>query len=238
VLIFNAFNLSPGRGLELDIETFTDSMKVNIASALASTQAVIPSMLKNSRGSVLFTGGGFALQPYADLTALSVGKAGLRALARCLFEELTPKGVHVATVTICGTVQAGTQFDPDLIAKAFLRLHDQPIGSFEPEIIFTGNANEKPHSDSKPSDKSFPYKALVSFRFKVPITDEIKALIPAEKSRVAELQNQDFITQFYLAKDGQHGWAAVQDKDKASAFEQLQTLPLHDYLDFEFEELY
>ncbi len=139
VLHFNAFTLAAGAATELDAETFNESMQINITSALVSTQAVIPSMIKNGKGTVLFTGGGFALQPFSDLAALSVGKAGLRALAHCLHQELKSKGVHVGTVTICGTVQPGTDFDPDLIAKAFVRLHDQPKGAFEAEIMFAGD---------------------------------------------------------------------------------------------------
>jgi short-subunit dehydrogenase len=237
VVIFNAFSLAPGKSLDVDLEKFHDSLKVNVSSALAAAQAVTPSMIKNGRGSILFTGGGFALQPFSDLAALSVGKAGLRALAHCLFNELKSKGVHAGTVTICGTVQPGSAFDPDVIAGEFLRLHDQPVGSFEPEIIFTG-ANDASLTDTSKTDaQSFPYKSLVSFRFKVPVTDEIKALIPAEKARIAQLRDQNVVTQVFLAKDGTHGWLALQGQDRNTLLEQLQTLPMHDYLHFEFDEL-
>ncbi len=139
VLVFNAYSAEPGKSTVVDPRKFDHALSVNITSALAATQAVIPFMRKLGKGTVLITGGGFALQPFSDLSALSVGKAGLRALAQCLYDELKDEGIHASTVTICGTVQPGTNFAPDLIAKAFMQLHDEPNGSFSAEIMFTGD---------------------------------------------------------------------------------------------------
>jgi NAD(P)-dependent dehydrogenase (short-subunit alcohol dehydrogenase family) len=80
-------------------------------------------MQARSRGSILFTGGGFALYPSPQAPALSLGKASIRALALILAQELAPAGVRVGTVTIMGTVTPGTSLDPNRIAAAFLDLH-------------------------------------------------------------------------------------------------------------------
>lgn len=82
------------------------------------------------------TGGGLASHPFADAVSLEIGKAGIRSLAFTLAQELKDSGIHVATVTICGTVQSGTHFDPDTIAQSYLALHKQPPEAFETEAIY------------------------------------------------------------------------------------------------------
>jgi len=141
VLHFNAYSLTPGRGSRVDADKFSQSLAVNVTAALVASQAVIPAMKNLGKGSILFTGGGYALTPGAQVTALSVGKAALRALNQCLFQELSASGIHVATVTVCGTIAPSTAFDPTTIADSFLQLHDQPVGAFEAEIIFNPSAS-------------------------------------------------------------------------------------------------
>jgi NAD(P)-dependent dehydrogenase (short-subunit alcohol dehydrogenase family) len=93
-------------------------------------------------GTILFTGGGLAIDPTGWLPAasLAIGKAGLRSLALTLHQELAPDGIHAGTVTIAGQIQPGTSFDPDSIAAAFWSMHTDPPGRFRNEIVFTGNA--------------------------------------------------------------------------------------------------
>lgn len=138
VLIYNAYSAEPGKGSTLDVDKFNQSLLVNFSGALVAAQAVAPAMMAKEKGTIIFTGGGFALQPFHNQTALSVGKAGLRALSHCLHQELGRKGVHAAMVTVCGIVKEGTAFAPDAIAKSFLALHDQSKGAFEAELTFTG----------------------------------------------------------------------------------------------------
>ncbi|NJL35119.1 MAG: short-chain dehydrogenase, partial [Chloroflexaceae bacterium] len=88
------------------------------------------------RGTILFTGGGLALDPYAQYASLAIGKAGLRSLTYTLGAELEPQGIHVATVTIAGTVQPGTFFAPDLIAEQYWNLHTQAPGTWQREIVY------------------------------------------------------------------------------------------------------
>ena len=46
--------------------------------------------------------------------------------------------MHVATVTVAGAVAPGTAFDPDDIAEEYWRLHAQPAGSWEREVLYPG----------------------------------------------------------------------------------------------------
>ena len=84
-------------------------------------------------GTILLTGGGLALHPYADLASLSIGKAGIRSLAYSLHQELSPKGIYVGTLTIKGFVQTGTYFSAENIADTFYSMYENQT---ETEIIF------------------------------------------------------------------------------------------------------
>lgn len=136
VLIYNAVVARSIQPAELDIETLVADFRVNVAGALASAQQVLPDMRAGGRGTIIFTGGGLALNPLAQYASLSVDKAALRNLTFTLSEELEAEGIHVATVTIAGFVRAGTHFDPDLIAEYYWQLHTQPAVSWEREKIY------------------------------------------------------------------------------------------------------
>ncbi|RIH76845.1 SDR family NAD(P)-dependent oxidoreductase [Meiothermus hypogaeus] len=138
VLVYNAYASAGSRASELSVEALEDTLKVNLYGALVAAQLVIPGMLSRRKGTLLFTGGGLALNPAPDLAALSIGKASLRALVGALSKELYHEGIHVATVTIAGQVRRNTPFDPDLIAEKFWELHAQPPGRWKTEVIYQG----------------------------------------------------------------------------------------------------
>jgi short-subunit dehydrogenase len=126
VLIYNASSHVPGAPSELPLETLHEALAVSLDGALVSAQIVIPAMRAAHGGSILITGGGSALTPNPDLTALSIGKAAVRHLAGNLALELRHDGIRVATLTICGPIKAGTHFDPETLAERFWQLHLQP----------------------------------------------------------------------------------------------------------------
>ena len=116
-------------------ESFNTDLAVNIGGAMAAAQAVGQKMLERGSGSILLTGGGFALQPHPDYLSLSTGKAGVRALAQGIFEPFREKGVHVATVTVAGFVT--TAEDAANVAEAFWTLHSQILDAWEVETVYT-----------------------------------------------------------------------------------------------------
>jgi short-subunit dehydrogenase len=136
VLIYNAFALGQANPSELPAEQLAANFQVNVIGALVSAQCVIGDMKAAHRGTILFTGGGLALEPEPSYSSLSVGKAGMRSLAFSLHKELAPFDIHVATVTICGPVQEGTRFNPGQIAEAFFELHRQPRGKWDREFVY------------------------------------------------------------------------------------------------------
>ncbi|MCU0353693.1 MAG: SDR family NAD(P)-dependent oxidoreductase [Cytophagales bacterium] len=136
VLVYNAVVGREASPSVLDAEKMVQDFRVNVAGALAATQLVLPHMKTQKRGTVLFTGGGMALEPYHPYASLAVGKAGIRNLTYSLAAELAPTGIHVATVTIAGLIKPGTHFDPDKIAEEYWRLHTQKPARFETEVVY------------------------------------------------------------------------------------------------------
>ena len=117
------FLLQRGSADQLDLAESERAMRVNFIAATQLTALVAPAMRESGTGSLLFTGGGAALHPYASLSSLCAGKAALRMWVLTLAEELAGTGVRVGTVTVHGPVARGTRFDPDDIAAALVRLH-------------------------------------------------------------------------------------------------------------------
>jgi NAD(P)-dependent dehydrogenase (short-subunit alcohol dehydrogenase family) len=137
-LVYNAAVPKPGGPLEVGLEQLVRQFRVDVGGALVAVQRVVPHMKTSRRGTVLLTGGGLALEPWPQMTALSIGKAGIRSLALCLHKELKVHGIHAATVTVDGLVEKGGKLDPDAIAAVFWELHQQPQGAFEAERVLRG----------------------------------------------------------------------------------------------------
>ena len=136
VLHYNAASMRQATLAEQPRDTFVYDLAVNIGGALAAAQAVAPRMIERGSGTILLTGGGFALSPSPDYLSLSIGKAGIRALAHGLFEDFKEKGVHVATVTVATFVSPGSG-DAKAVGEHFWQLHNQPTGSWTAEVEHT-----------------------------------------------------------------------------------------------------
>ncbi len=133
VLVYNAAILEAGFPTSLSQEEFMKHFQVDLAGALYSAQQVIPKQLEQKNGTILFTGGGFALFPAAEYTCVSIFKAALRALAFTLNQELNEKGIFTGTVTIMGNIAEGTHYDPSKIAEKYWQLYTERK---DIEIIF------------------------------------------------------------------------------------------------------
>lgn len=129
ILAYNAM-LSPGALSRVSIEDLRSASEVNFHSPVRAVQAAL-GQLEVTRGTVLITGGGLALQPAGALGVLSAGKAALRAAAYALADELEPRGVRVRTVTVAGRIEPGTDLDPDRIAAVFWEAHLSAGGPVE-----------------------------------------------------------------------------------------------------------
>lgn len=138
VVLFNAFTSQPaGWTHQVDPGDFAHSLLVNAAAAQHLAHLFAPAMLAAGKGSLLFTGNGFAHNPRGHgFGTLSAGKAAMRSIALTLAEDLAGTGVRVGLLTVNGPTARGSDFDPDVLAAAFIELHDGSVS--EPEIIYNG----------------------------------------------------------------------------------------------------
>lgn len=141
VLVYNAAHGPAVKPTNIEPDALVDSLCVNVVGALVSAQVVVEHMRGHSRGTVLFTGEGHALSPHPEAAVLGMGKAALRNLTFSLAQELEPHGIHVATVTVTGTIAPRTPFDPKFVAEAFWDLHCEPAGEWSTELVFHGRVH-------------------------------------------------------------------------------------------------
>lgn len=137
MVLYNASAMRIVDVLDEDWISIKSHMDVNIGGAFFVAKQVLPTMLAAGKGKLFFTGGGSALNPSPAIASLSIGKAGLRALVQALAKRVADTGVHVATVTVNGTVNpADAKYNPDAIAEQYWTLFQQQSGAFQTEIIY------------------------------------------------------------------------------------------------------
>jgi len=138
VVLFNAFTSQPaGPTHQVDPAGFAWSLIVNAGAAQHLAYRFAPAMLAAGQGSLLFTGNGFALTPRGlGFGTLSAGKSAMRSVALTLAEDLAGSGVRVGLLTVNGPTRRGSDFDPDVIAKEFVKLHEGTVT--DTEIVYNG----------------------------------------------------------------------------------------------------
>lgn len=142
VLVYNAARWHESPAMALSPDTFARDLALSVGGALACAQQVFGAMQARGEGTMLFTGGGLALNPQygRGVASLTAGKSALRGLVYAMAGELAEAGVHAATVTIAGTVAPGSAFDPGRIADVFWQLHAQVRPEWSVEVVYDGSA--------------------------------------------------------------------------------------------------
>ena len=136
ILVYNAAIIRRDAPGDLTAKQYADAYMVNVVGALTAAAHAAPAMASRGRGSFIITSG--MPRPIARYTSLSLGKAAVRALAEILHQQYGPHGVHVATVTVHGSVAPGSKFDPQNIAEDYWRVHTQPHDEWELDHPYTG----------------------------------------------------------------------------------------------------
>ncbi len=132
VLVYNAAVPRMESILQTSYDTLVSDFRANVAGAIACVQAILPAMQAAQKGTLLFTGGGFALYPQPDFVSLSIGKAGLRVLANTLHAALKDSPIKVGTVTIAGAVNGDDpKYSSDRIAEVYWQIHSADNGEYE-----------------------------------------------------------------------------------------------------------
>jgi NAD(P)-dependent dehydrogenase (short-subunit alcohol dehydrogenase family) len=138
VTVYNAALPDPGEILDTTLERLRTAYAVDVLGAVVAAQVAAPVLRSAGSGTLLFTSGGFADNPVPALASLSMGKAALRSAATLVAAGVRDDGIHAATITIAGSVAAGTAFDPDRIAELFWTAHTDAPEAWQSEYRFTG----------------------------------------------------------------------------------------------------
>jgi NAD(P)-dependent dehydrogenase (short-subunit alcohol dehydrogenase family) len=127
--------------LDLAEEEFLQAWRVACLGGFLVGRAAARAMLKEGRGTILFTGSTPSVKAGAEFAAFAAAKFGVRALAQSMARELGPKGLHVAHVVVDGPIESvdnaelkAPKLMPAEIAEAFLALHHQPRSAWTQEL--------------------------------------------------------------------------------------------------------
>jgi short-subunit dehydrogenase len=111
--------------LETTVDDVRGPLEFSILGAVAATQAVVGPMRDAGRGTILFTTGGAAINPYPLRAGVGISFAGEVAYARMLHDELADSGVHVAHTAIGGRIAPGMDHEPSDVADVLWGHHTE-----------------------------------------------------------------------------------------------------------------
>ena len=109
--------------LETTVDDVRGPLEFSVLGAVAAATAVIGPMLERGSGTILFTTGGAAINPYPLHAGVGISFAGEVAYARMLHDEVRDRGVHVAHTAIGGRIAPGEDHEPSEIADALWQQH-------------------------------------------------------------------------------------------------------------------
>jgi len=119
--------------LETTVDDVRGPLEFSVLGAVAATRAVLDPMRAAGKGTILFTTGGAAINPYPLRAGVGISFAAEVAYARMLHDELAGSGVHVAHTAIGGRIAPGEDHEPDDVAELLWRHHAAP-GDFQTRI--------------------------------------------------------------------------------------------------------
>ncbi|CAF3898176.1 unnamed protein product [Rotaria sp. Silwood1] len=146
VLLYNASGFVYKSILDMKPEELQNALNICVVGGFVASQEVLPSMLKNGKGTILFTGATASLRGSAKFAGFAAAKFALRALAQSMARELGPQGIHVAHIIIDGQINTPSQvqsqpdrdietfLNSDAIAETYWQLHIQPRSTWTQEL--------------------------------------------------------------------------------------------------------
>lgn len=111
--------------LETTPQSVLDQINSYLLPAILSVNEVLPDMLNNGSGAILFTTGISAMFPLPFVGNGGIVMSGIRNYAANLHNVLKEKGVYVGHLSIGTLIQAGTAGDPDVIADTWYNLYEK-----------------------------------------------------------------------------------------------------------------
>lgn len=116
VLHFNPSAFRQQNPLSLSPDELLDDLRLGVAPLLTLVQAARQFLRSGSR--IVATGSLAADRPWHEAASLGVQKAGLRNLVRSIDATMREEGVRAVTLTVNGTLERGTAFDPERVGDA------------------------------------------------------------------------------------------------------------------------
>jgi NAD(P)-dependent dehydrogenase (short-subunit alcohol dehydrogenase family) len=135
-LHFNPSAFRQKTPLELTVDELLADVRLGVAAILPALQAARPFMPAGAR--VTATGSAAADDPWNEAASLGVEKAGLRNLMKSIDTTLAPDGIRAVTITVKGTLAAGTPFDPAHVADAIFAAAQTDSEFWATEVVFNG----------------------------------------------------------------------------------------------------
>ena len=136
VVVYNVVNYSPGTILTIPEAAFKQAWESSCLGGFLVGQQAARAMSAHGRGTIIYTGATASMRGRDGYINMTVGKAGLRAMAQSMSKELGPLGIHVAHVVLDGGMMA---MNPDAVAENYWNLHKQPKSAWSFEIDLRSN---------------------------------------------------------------------------------------------------
>lgn len=154
VAIYNAAKFIRAPFEKTTPQDFLNCYETNVLGAVNFAKIIIPVMLANNGGTIIFTGATASLRGGADFSAFASSKFALRGLAQSLARTYQSQGVHIAHVILDGAIAGSEASAPyrkngtdalqaDEIAQVYLDIIRQPKSAWTHEL------------DLRPSTESF-----------------------------------------------------------------------------------
>jgi NADP-dependent 3-hydroxy acid dehydrogenase YdfG len=109
--------------LETSVDDVRGPLEFSVLGAVAAVTTVVQPMLERGSGTILFTTGGAAINPYPLRAGVGISFAAEVAYARMLHDELADRGIHVGHTAIAGRIAPGEHHEPDDIADVLWKHH-------------------------------------------------------------------------------------------------------------------
>ena len=150
IAVHNAGSNNPAPFLKVSAERFEGHWREHALGGFHVAQAVLPVLVAQGGGSLIFTGASGSLRGKANFAPFAAAKAALRAMAQSIAREFGPQGVHVGHVVVDGGIEGERlmtfapqwkeQRGPDgmldiaAIAEAYWMLHHQHRSAWTLEL--------------------------------------------------------------------------------------------------------
>ena len=129
---------------DMHAREFEDLWRLTCYSALLCSRQVLPVMLAQGEGAVIFTGATASVRGNKEFSAFASAKFALRGLAQALAREYAPKGIHIVHSVIDGVMwpHRAEEFgmprkacvDAGNVAEMYLQLIEQKRSAWTHEL--------------------------------------------------------------------------------------------------------